>query len=223
MSFHRATLVALATLFTVGMTSLASAGCCDWGYSAPANYGCGGCGAPVYTPSYTTYQPVAPVSYGGCGGCGAPVYSGCGGCATPSVAAVYAVPVAPAPIVVSAWAGTGCGCQNSLSFGGPSPLYVVNQGPDFSGPGLMRPYGTYAPETAYAPAANYPYVPGYGNSGYGPGYGYGSPAYHPYYAHRYYGPRYAAYRAPMYGHPMYGRPRYFGPTPGYYHGWHRPY
>jgi hypothetical protein len=92
MSFHRVILVALATLFTVGMTSLASAGCCDWGYSAPVNYGCGGCGSPVYTP-------MAPVSYGG--------YSGCGGCGVPSVAAVYAVPVAPAPIVVSAWAGTG--------------------------------------------------------------------------------------------------------------------
>ena len=37
MSFHRVTLVALATLFTVGMTSLASA-CCDCGYSAPVVY-----------------------------------------------------------------------------------------------------------------------------------------------------------------------------------------
>ena len=41
-----------------------------------------------------------------------------------------------------------------------SPLYVVNQGPVYSGPGLMQPYATYSPDTAYAPAADYPYVPG---------------------------------------------------------------
>ena len=54
MSFHRAMLVALATLFTtLGMTSLASAGCCNnWGYSAPVNYGCGGCGTPTYAAVY---------------------------------------------------------------------------------------------------------------------------------------------------------------------------
>ena len=38
MSFHRVILVALATLFTVGMTSLASACCGGWGYSAPIAY-----------------------------------------------------------------------------------------------------------------------------------------------------------------------------------------
>lgn len=81
MSFHRVTLVALATLFTVGMTSLASA-CCSWGYSAPV-----------------VYAPVAPVTYGGCGGC-------CGGCGTPTAAAVFAQPVAPAPISVGYWGGS---------------------------------------------------------------------------------------------------------------------
>jgi hypothetical protein len=215
MSFHRAILVALATLFTVGMTSLASAGCCDWGFGGPANYGCGGCGTPVYA---------APVSYGYGGGCG-----GCGG---PMAAAVYAVPVAPSPIAVGGFGGGwggwggGCGCGYSAAYAVASPLYVINQGPQYSGPGLMVPYGTYSPETAYAPAANYPYVPGYGTGyGYGPGYvpgygsGYGYGAYHSYYAHRYYRPRYAAYRGPMYGRPMYGRPRYYGPAPR----WHRPY
>jgi len=34
MSFHRATLAALAAVITIGMTSLASA-CCNWGYFAP--------------------------------------------------------------------------------------------------------------------------------------------------------------------------------------------
>ncbi len=43
MSFHRATLVALATLFPVGMTSLASA-CCNWG----AGRLCGGRAGDVW-------------------------------------------------------------------------------------------------------------------------------------------------------------------------------
>jgi len=216
MSFNRVTLVALATFFTIGMTSLASAGCCNGGYTAPV-----------------VYVPAAPVSYGGCGGCGAPVapinyggygggYGGCGGCG-PTAAAVYAQPIAPAPIVVSAsigspWRG-GCGnCggwATSSGCGGcgilpvsvePSPqLYVVNQGPEYSGPGLTVPYATYSPETAYAPATDYPYVPGYG---------YGRPAYPHYYTHRYYGQRYA-FHAPAYMHP-----RYYGGAAHYNGGAH---
>ena len=107
MSLHRVIFVALATLFTVGMTSFASANCCGWGYSAPVTY------APVYG------------GYGGCGGCGAP-----------TAAAVFAQPVAPAPIAVSAavtpfggpccswngcgdcgW-GSGCGNCGSGGWGG---------------------------------------------------------------------------------------------------------
>ncbi len=198
MSFNRTALVALATLFTVGMTSLASA-CCDWGFSA----------APVI------YAPVAvgPVAYGGCGGCGGP-----------TAAAVYAQPVAPSPIYVGGfgngwggnawgygaswgggWGGCGCGacgCNRGLiGWGAPSPLYVVNQGPAYTGPGLMVPYNTYTPDTAYAPAADYPYVPADQ---------YATPAYNPYFEHLYYRPRYA-YRGPVYAHP-----RAYGPMPGYY-------
>jgi len=217
MSFHRFVFVALAALFTVGMTSIASAGgCCDLGYSAPV-----------------AYVQVAPVSYGGCGGCGAP-----------TAAVVYALPVVPAPIAVNtccggnAWGGTsywgggngwgatsvgwggGCGnCGGAVSWGGGcggcgggSPLYVVNQGPVYSGPGLMQPYATYSPDTAYAPATDYPYVPGYG---YGP-----APVAPPYYSHLYYHPHYA-YRAPMYARPRYYGPMHYGPMP-YRGNWHRP-
>jgi hypothetical protein len=238
MSFHRVIFAALAALFTVGMTSIASADCCGggWGYAAPVAYA-------EFTPAV-----------GGCGGCGAP-----------TAAAVYAMPVAPAPIAVntccggSAWGGTsywgngggccggwssnwsaGCcgsslswnvGCGNACGYGGGvgyggggwggygygggwtpgrcstcgvSPIYVVNQGPVFSGPGLMQPYATYSPDAAYAPAADYPYVPG--PYGYGP-----APVRPPYYGHLGYRPHYA-YRAPMYAHP-----RYYGPPRGYYH------
>jgi len=213
MSFNRVTLVALATFFTIGMTSLASAGCCNYG---------GYSGSVVYVP-------VAPTTYGGCGGgCGAPlapVTYGCGNCGGPTAATIYAQPVAPAPIVVSAPIGGGCGnCggwgagwASSGGCGGcgitpyavePSPqLYVVNQGPDYSGPGLTVPYATYSPETAYAPAADYPYVPGYG---------YGRPAYPHYYSHRYYGERYA-FHAPAYMHPRFygGASHVYGVSHGY--------
>jgi len=215
MSFHRVIFVALAALFTIGMTSMASACCGGWGYAAPV-----------------AYAEVAPA-----------VYGGCGNCAAPTAALVYAQPVVPAPIAVntccgSAWGGTsywgngGCcggwssnwsGCCGSVSWSvgcgncgwtpgrcnncGVSPLYVVNQGPVYGGPGLMQPYATYSPDTAYAPASDYPYVPGYG---YGP-----APVPRPYYSHLYYRPHYA-YRAPYYAHP-----HYYGPSP-YHHYWHRP-
>lgn len=193
MSFYRTTLVALATLFTVGMTSFASA-CCDWGYGAPVVY--------------------APVTYGGYGG-----YGGCGGCGVPTAAAVYAQPVAPAPIAVGVWGGAvstgwggGCGCgacggcQGAIGWGAPSPLYVVNQGPAYTGPGLMVPYGTYTPDTAYAPATDYPFVPAYGSA---------APAYNPYFEHLYYRPRYG-YRGPAYVHHAYG----YGPR-FYHRHWHQ--
>jgi hypothetical protein len=229
MSFHRTIFVALATLFTIGMTSLASADCCNnWGYSAPVSYGayggCGGCGTP--TAAVVFAQPVAPApiaisnpvtafggpccGWSGCGDCGG--YSagcnncggwggwggGCGGCGA------------------AGWSGGGCGgCGRSIVYAAPA-LYVVNQGPYYTGPGITVPYSTYSPGTAYAPAVNYPYVPGYG-AGYG-GPGYGVAPYPGYYSHPYYRARYA-YRAPMYMHP-----RYYGPRPGYYRaapGWRR--
>jgi len=219
MSFHRILVVAVATFISIGMTSIASASCCGWGYSAPV-----------------AYATVAPAVYGGCGTCG-----------TPTAAAVFAAPVAPAPIVVTAvaptafggpccgwngcgncgWGGWGGGCGNcgwggwggcgncggcgscGVAYAAPS-LYVVNQGPYYSGPGIMTPYPTYAPEAAYAPATDYPYVPG---SGYGYGYGATVPPYAPYYRHAYYRPRYG-YRMP-YAHP-YMRARYYGGR-----GWRR--
>jgi len=167
---------------------------------------------------------VAPVTYGG----GYGGYGGCGGCGAPTAAVVFAQPVAPAPIAVGYWGGNwggptwsgswggygsggygygyggcgGCGGRGLIGYGAPSPLYVVNQGPYYSGPGLMVPYATYSPEAAYAPAADYPYASGNG-------YGYPPPAYRPYYRPRY------AYRAPIYG-----RPRLYGPMVHHYR-WHR--
>src|SRR5208282_1197005 len=126
MSLHRATLVAFTTLLTVGMTSVAFAGCCEWGTPAPFVYaasGCGGCG-PTFAPiTYAVPVQPAPIIVGGCGGCGA-----------------YAPIVYAAPVT---W-GNGCGgCGGAVVYAAPAPIYVVNQGPDFSGPGIMVPYKIY--------------------------------------------------------------------------------
>jgi hypothetical protein len=194
MSLHRIALFGLAVTFVAGMTSVASA-CCG---------GCGGCGAPSAAIVYA--QPVAPppppplpVPV--------PLSAGCG-CHAP---VAYVPPLAPppplpppAPVV---WSG-GCGCHPPAVYAypapaavptpiEPAPIYVVNQGPDYTGPGIMVPYRTWTQEPTFAPPAAYPYVPGYG-------YGYG---------------RRAGGLRIAYGGRFYGHPRVYGPVrrAGYWH------
>jgi len=184
MSLHRASLFAITALFTAGMTSIASAGCCGWGVTAPIAY------APA----------------------------GCGGCGAPTAAIIYAQPVAPAPVIVSTW-NTGCGCQQPVVYAAPTPIYVVNQGPEYAGPGLMVPYRTWSPAAAYGPESEYPYVPGYGNgngNGHGNGYGNGASPYGVHHVYRAPAPR-IVYREHFYGHP-----HYYGPMPRWRPYPHRP-
>jgi hypothetical protein len=186
MSSHRAILVAFTTLFAAGMTSAAFAGC----------GGCGGSLAVTYAPLIEYAPPVAyapaiayappPVEY------------------APPVA--YGPPIAVAPIAVNNWdTGGGCGCGRSVVYAqpvAPAPIYVVNQAPDYTGPGIMVPYGTYSPEAGYAAPYGYPYI-----SGPGYRYGYGMPyRMHHRYRHSYYGagPRYA-YRERVSAHPHHYR------------------
>lgn len=143
MSLYRVVLVGLAAVFTVGMTSLASAGGWGWGGGWGSGWGSGW---------------------------------GCGTCAAPSAAVVYAQPVAPLPPPVTVgWTG-GCGCgHQSVVYAAPpieptpiapAPIYVVNQGPAYEGPGITVPYHTWTPVSAYGPVIGHRY------GGYGYGYGY---------------------------------------------------
>jgi hypothetical protein len=81
----------------------------------------------------------------------------------------------------------------------------VNQGPDYTGPGIMVPYRVYGPGAGYAPPPAYSYVTG---EPYPAGYGM-----NPYYAGA--GPV-VPYRERAYYHHRY--PRYAGPV-----GPYRPY
>lgn len=187
MSGYRVTLFVLAGMFTAAMTSVASAGCCGWGVQAPIAYG-----------------PVAP----------------------PTAAAVYAQPVGPvAPAVaVGAWGGGwggwgwrgGCGCHRAFVYAAApavqvvpiasAPIYVVNQGPDYTGPGIVVPYHTWAPGGAYMGPGAYPYFPGYGGGyGVGGGFGYYGP-----------GPGYGPRRPlAVYGSRVYRQPYHHGGARAY--------
>lgn len=176
MSLHRSVFLAVATLCSAGLSSAALANCCGWGNPAPAYHaasGCGSCGVAAYAPiTYATPIAEAPIGIG-CGACGtpaavatfapAPRWGGCGSCGAPTAAATFAAPVAPTPT----W-GTGCGACGVRTR--PAPLYVVNQGPEYTGPGVMVPYRTWVRPAAYVPP---PYGPAYYRwHHYGHGYGY---------------------------------------------------
>ena len=161
---YRVVLVGLAAVFTVGMTSLASAGGWGWGSGWGSGFGCGGCAAPSAAIVYA--QPVAPppVVVGWTGGCG------CGSCGCGHQSIVYAAPpIEPTPIA-------------------PAPIYVVNQGPAYEGPGITVPYHTWSPVSAYGPVAGYGHYGYRHHYGYGPRLGYG------------YRPR-LAYHRPFIGYP----------------------
>jgi hypothetical protein len=115
MSFHRTIIVALAAVFTVAMTSLASACCVLAASNSPNPVPLAP--APIYVGPWSGGWSLTPWSFGaslvGSGGCGC------------------------------------CGCGAA-----PAPFYVVDQGPDFTGPGIMRPFATYTP------AISFPYVSG---------------------------------------------------------------
>jgi hypothetical protein len=165
MSFIRVALVVCATLFATMLSSAAFAGCCG---------GCGGCGGG-YVVTYAPPPPVvfvpAPVEYA------QPIV-------VPSPVALQ--PIAPAPIAVDRWDTNGfggCGCNRGFFTGGsffggpgPAPVYLVNQGPQYSGPGIMLPYTTYSPYEGMAAPGAYPYI---GRYRYGMPYGM-----YPRYAHR---------------------------------------
>jgi hypothetical protein len=169
MSLYRFALLACATLFATALSSAAFAGCCG---------GCGGCGGG-YVLTYAPPPPVvfapAPVEY-----------------VQPIVVPQPVAPLVltPAPIAVDhwdtgGWGGFGgCGCNRGFFSGGyaQQPIYIVNQGPQYSGPGIMIPALSYAPSEGVAAPGAYPYI------GRRPPYGY------PVYAHRYYHNRYYWHR-----------------------------
>lgn len=202
MSFHRIIIAALAAWFVTGTASVASADCggCGWG-----------------SPAFFAYQPAPLYVFGGCGGCGQLAVTYAPVPYAPPAFAPAQPPLAPAPIAADhwdtggwgGWGGCGCGrcgCGRSVVYAAPAlaPIYVVNQGPEYTGPGVVVPYGTYAPQADLAAPGDYPYV---SHRGYG--YGVRRPYGHPYYHGA--GPHFA------YGERGYVHPHHYGPAPY----WHR--
>ena len=163
MSLSRAFAVAFALLASPSLIPAALAA--DPGQAFPPAR----CGRACVSPRapaipYPARSPIAPVpvapapiavdhwdtnGFGGCGffgfhwgGCGAVgscgLFSGPGACA------------APPP----------CGtCGRPVAFRiAPSPVYIVNQGPKYSGPGFMIPFKTYSPTTDLAAPREFPYI-----------------------------------------------------------------
>jgi len=121
MPLHRATIVVLATAFTLAMTSVASA-CCgvvaSGGTNSPNPVPIAP--APIYVGPWSGGWSLTPWSFG----VGWSGWSGWGGCGC-------------------------CGCGAA-----PSSRYVVDRGPDYTGPGVMVPFLTYTPTISF------PYVSG---------------------------------------------------------------
>jgi hypothetical protein len=179
---------------------MACAIACVTVFTSAAFAQCGGCGAvavvpvqPVLVQPVVEVQPIvvepavvpvapAPIGVscwdtngfcgGGCGGGGCGGFAGVGGFGG-----------------FGGFGGGGCGgggcggcggCSSTFGYHpvAPAPLYVVNQGPEYSGPGLTVPFGTYSPATNVAAPGAYPYVAGRG-------YGYGPRYPRPYYGSRY--------------------------------------
>jgi len=78
--------------------------------------------------------------FGACGGffgrCG--WFSGPGPCGAPAPCGACGRPAAYRPA--------------------PSPVYIVNQGPEYSGPGFMILFKTYSPSTGLAAPGQFPYI-----------------------------------------------------------------
>ena len=226
MSFHRTMLVAVAALTATGVTS---------GAFACGIYGCGGPYAVTFTPPAAVYA--APVVYGLVPSYQVvPLFQAPVVYQPPLVyqapvqyqaPVVEYTPLVPQPIGVAAWDTGGAGAYAAPGvevapeayageqpyYGGEQPYYggeqpyVVNQGPDYRGPGLMVPYRTWSPRTGLAAPHVYPYV----------GHRYGG---HPYMGHPYAGHPYArhAYAGhPNAGHPYAGHPAYHA-APAVWHG-----
>ena len=142
------------------------------GTPAPVAYastGCGGCGAAIkyaqpVAPAPIVYaQPIAPTTVvfpEPVAPAPITVNTGCGGCGVSSAAVVFAQPVAPAPVVTS-W-GNECGLGRRIFYAAPAAVapapYVADQGPDYSGPGIMVPYKTYS--RSYGPSTELSVYPG---------------------------------------------------------------
>lgn len=172
MSLQRAFALAFALLVFPSLTAAAFAGCDGCGPSpGPAlvaplpnpAFARGPCGMPCVAhyrralPALSPFEPVAvapaPVAVdhwdtNGFGDCRYPgdYFGACGGFA----AGCGAGPCGGPPPCVA--------CLPRAAYRPGPSLYIVNQGPEYSGPNLMVSFKTYTPTTGLAAPRQFPYI-----------------------------------------------------------------
>jgi hypothetical protein len=172
MSLQRAFALAVALLIFPSLTAAAFAGCDGCGPSpGPAlvaplpnpAFARGPCGMPCVAhyrralPALSPFEPVAvapaPVAVdhwdtNGFGDCRYPgdYFGACGGFA----AGCGAGPCGGPPPCVA--------CRPRAAYRPGPSLYIVNQGPEYSGPNLMVSFKTYTPTTGLAAPRQFPYI-----------------------------------------------------------------
>jgi hypothetical protein len=170
MSLHRVLAVAFALFISPSLMGAALAGCNGCGpppgpaLAAPPIPGpgfgpgpCGGpCAAPRALPALSPMEPVAiaaaPVAVdhwdtNGFGDCRGPgdYFGACGGFAGCGPGPCGA----PPPCVA---------CRAPRAYRSGPGVYIVNQGPEYTGPNFMVTFKTYTPTTGLAAPSQFPYI-----------------------------------------------------------------
>jgi hypothetical protein len=167
---QRAFAVAFALLFSPMLATAAFAGCAGCGPLGPvvagppvrAGFAPAPCGIPCAAPyvrALPALSPMEPVAVAaapigvdhwdtnGFGDCRGPgdYFGACGG-----FGAVGPGPyAAPVPCVA---------CRPPVAYRSGPGVYIVNQGPEYSGPGFMVSFKSYTPTTGVAAPRQFPYI-----------------------------------------------------------------
>ena len=169
MSLQRVLALAFVLLVSPSLTAAAFAGCNGCGpppgpaLAVPGlGFGPGPCGGPCVAPyvrplpALSPMEPVAvsaaPVAVdhrdtNGFGDCRGPsdYFGACGGFAGCGPGPCGA----PLPCVA---------CRPRAAYRSGPGLYIVNQGPEYTGPNFFIPFKTYSPTTGLAAPSQFPYI-----------------------------------------------------------------
>jgi hypothetical protein len=169
MSLQRVFAVAFALLISPLLIGSAFAGCNGCGPPPGSAFGPGPCGGPCAVPyvralpALSPMEPVAVSAYpiavdhwdtNGFGDCRGPgdYFGACGGFSAGPPGCGLGPCGAPPPPCVA------CRRAPVASYRSGPGVYIVNQGPEYSGPAFFIPFKTYSPTTGLAAPSQFPYI-----------------------------------------------------------------